>query len=99
MQGDQATLPALLGILLPEPCSEPTESLAMRWGMECQRWDRAVWLQSQELKAWRDLQRPGKCGKQTRGFVPASAKEGYQLPERQQEADSVIQSNNSLSIR
>lgn len=56
--------------------------------MGCQGWDRALWLQSQEIKAQRDLQRPGKPGKQTGGFVPGSAEEGYQLPEQQQEADS-----------
>lgn len=79
MQGNQAVPPALLGIVLPEPCSELTQSPAVRWGMECQRWDRAVWLQSQELKDQRDLQIPGKPGKQTRGFVPGSAKEGSLL--------------------
>lgn len=79
----------------PPPLSEPCHK---RWGMACQIWDRVVWLQSQELKAQRDLQRPGKPGKQTRGLVPGSAEEGYQLLEQQQEADSVIQSNSSLGV-
>ena len=99
MQGNQATPPALLGILLREPCSELTQTPAMRWGMGCQRWDRAIRLQRQELKAQRDLQRPGKPGKHSRGFLLGSAEEGYQLLEQKQEADLVIQSYNSLGIR